>query len=150
MPTVDKIVDYVILVFVANQIVKDDDFLVVRGQLLERDDVVPAPGRLDDPVVVQKGLLLVLVEVLRVQEDFVELQQLVKHVEKDVRFAGVAGAADEHSENVCGHGGVPPPIAAGDGGQNGIVVGNFHHIYILSERHVDEEAAPACAGSGRA
>ena len=50
VPAVDEIVDDVVLDFVVNQIVEDHEFLVARGQLLERDDVVPARWRLDDLV----------------------------------------------------------------------------------------------------
>ena len=52
-------------------------------------------------------------EVLREQEDLVKLQQLVKHVEQDVRFARVSGSTNQHPENISGHGGVLLPIAAG-------------------------------------
>lgn len=101
VPLVDEVVDDAVFVFLTNQVIKHD-FLVVGGQLLERNDFFPKS--FDDLVthlgvnvfgkVLQERLVLVLVEVFREMQNFVELQQRVKHVQQNVRFAEIAGSAD--------------------------------------------------------
>ena len=61
----------------------------------------------------QERLLLVLVKVFRKKE---ERKQLVKHVQEDVRFAGIAQTANlRYPKNIRGHGGVLSPVAVGRG-----------------------------------
>ena len=86
---VDEIIDESVLVALANQVIKHDNFLVVHRQLFEREDFTA--GGLNDLItnigvdvfskVPQKSLVFVLVQVFGKKENFVELQQLVKHVQ---------------------------------------------------------------------
>lgn len=144
-----EIDDAAVLVPTVDETVDDVDFLVVSRQFFEGNDFIPR--RLDDLVtdsgvdvfgkVLQKCLVLVLVEVFREKEDFVELQQFVKHVQQDVRFAGIDRTASEHLENIRGHGGVPSPVAVGQR-KGGVIVKNFHFLMY----HASEEAAATCGG----
>ena len=71
VPPVDEIIDDAVLVALANQVIKDNDFLVAHRQLFEREDFIA--GSLNDLVtnsgvevfgkVFQKGLVFILVQV---------------------------------------------------------------------------------------
>ena len=59
---------------------------------------------------------------------FVQHQQLVDHVEQDVRFSRIAWPAYHHLENISRHAGVAL-LVAGCGRKVGIVIWNFHFPY---------------------
>lgn len=91
-------------------------FFVVCRQLFEGNDAaVDARGhRLDDLVldlgvdvfskVLQERTVVVLMKIFGEKENFVELQQLARNVQENVRFARVARTTDQHPENAMENG----------------------------------------------
>ena len=99
VPAIAEIVYETVLVAFTNQVIKDDDFLVFYQKLFKRKDFITK--RFDGLItnagvnicskVLQKSLILVLVEVFREEINFVKHQQLVKYVQQDVCFQELLG-----------------------------------------------------------
>ena len=131
----DKIIDNVVLVFFANHIIEDYNFLVVSGQHIKRNNIISALNniiashRIDSFIeIINHVSVLVLMQVLCAKIDFVVDQQPVKHMQKNICFTRVARPANKHPKGICWHRGVPLFVFTFRS-QTGIVIWNFHFFF---------------------
>lgn len=109
VPPVDEIVNDCVLVAFTNQVIEDNNLLVVHRKLFKGDYLIPRC--LDDLVaslgVDYSGKNLAALPGIYFDEHFLKTgvnlfvnKQPVKHVQQDVCFSGVDGAANQHPKNI--------------------------------------------------